>query len=242
MIENPCLLFIEAFMKVLEKDAEERGARRKKARAEATAFKDEGNTAFKSGDYEKAVDLYSKVCGTNYFTVYQHTKQPKLHLPCDLHITGGLKWSVTQEFFVQWQLMSLIIHICFFQGLDKLKDFKELWTNRAQAYIRLGKFTEALSDCDWAQRSDENYVKAYVLQAKAHLGLFEYDKAIEVYKQAKEIDSSKENMINGKHLFSCTSSLYRKDYLFHYNRYLEVENKTIIKNHQTYKWLLKWNV
>ena len=86
----------------------------------------------------------------------------------------------------------------FLQGLDKLKDFKELWTNRAQAYIRLGKFTEALNDCDWAQRVDENYVKAFVLQAKAHLGLLEYDKAIETYNQAKEIDKTKESMINGK--------------------------------------------
>ena len=49
-------------MKALEKDAQERSDRRKAAKAEATVYKDEGNAAFKSGDYEKAVDLYSQVC------------------------------------------------------------------------------------------------------------------------------------------------------------------------------------
>ena len=53
---------LEAFMKALEKDAQERSDRRKAAKAEATVYKDEGNAAFKSGDYEKAVDLYSQVC------------------------------------------------------------------------------------------------------------------------------------------------------------------------------------
>lgn len=84
------------------------------------------------------------------------------------------------------------------QGLDKLKDFRELWTNRAQAYMKLGKYSEALTDCDWAQRCDETYLKAYVLEAKAHLGLQEYDAAIAVYEKAMDIDKSKQNMLKGE--------------------------------------------
>lgn len=52
---------LEAFMKVLEKDAEERAVRKRLARTDAAVFKDEGNAAFKLGNYEHAVELYSKV-------------------------------------------------------------------------------------------------------------------------------------------------------------------------------------
>lgn len=54
-------LYVDQFLKALEKDAQERGDRKRQAKAEAMVFKDEGNAAFKSGDYHKAVDLYSQV-------------------------------------------------------------------------------------------------------------------------------------------------------------------------------------
>ena len=33
-----------------------------------------------------------------------------------------------------------------------MKDDTKLYTNRAQTYIKLGKYAEALVDCDWALR------------------------------------------------------------------------------------------
>ena len=37
-----------------------------------------------------------------------------------------------------------------FQGLDNIKDHLALWTNRAQAHIKLEKYAEAIEDCEWA--------------------------------------------------------------------------------------------
>lgn len=84
------------------------------------------------------------------------------------------------------------------QATNELRDYKEVWTNRAQAHIRLGKYQEAIGDCDWAQRCDENYVKAYVLEGKAYMGLKQFDKAIASYRKALKADKSKGALISGK--------------------------------------------
>ncbi|XP_078579764.1 tetratricopeptide repeat protein 12-like [Branchiostoma floridae x Branchiostoma japonicum] len=82
------------------------------------------------------------------------------------------------------------------QGLEKLKDFKELWTNRAQAYIKLGQYDEALSDCDWAMRCDDKYVKAYIHKGRALVAKKEYDKALETYQEALKVDPKQERTVN----------------------------------------------
>lgn len=50
-------------MQAIEKDAQERSERKRAAKGEATVYKDAGNEAFKSGDYLKAVELYTQVSG-----------------------------------------------------------------------------------------------------------------------------------------------------------------------------------
>jgi len=54
----------------------------------------------------------------------------------------------------------------------------------------------ALEDCRWALRVDEECLKAAVLQGKAHVGLKQYDTAIECYNKAKKIDPRKESVVN----------------------------------------------
>ena len=44
--------------------------------------------------------------------------------------------------------------------LDLAADVKVFYTNRALCRIRLAKFDEAIQDCDWALRLDENCPKA----------------------------------------------------------------------------------
>jgi hypothetical protein len=50
-----------AFMAAMEADANERYERRKLREKEAQVIKEQGNQAFKDGDFEKALDFYNQV-------------------------------------------------------------------------------------------------------------------------------------------------------------------------------------
>ncbi|XP_064601805.1 tetratricopeptide repeat protein 12-like isoform X1 [Liolophura sinensis] len=129
----------ELFMKAMEDDAKERAQRRKVNEKAATKLKEEGNEEFKSGNYEKAVELYSK-------------------------------------------------------ALNKHRDSHVLYTNRAMALIKLQKYQEALSDCDWALRAFPNATKAFVHQGKAYLALGNFDEARNSYKQGLQTDPKKKKV------------------------------------------------
>ncbi|XP_037697409.1 tetratricopeptide repeat protein 12 isoform X2 [Choloepus didactylus] len=74
------------------------------------------------------------------------------------------------------------------EGLEKLKDMKVLYTNRAQAYIKLGDYQKALVDCDWALKCDEKCTKAYFHMGKAHQALKSYSASRECYQKILEIN------------------------------------------------------
>ncbi|XP_034521669.1 tetratricopeptide repeat protein 12 isoform X6 [Ailuropoda melanoleuca] len=77
--------------------------------------------------------------------------------------------------------------VCYSEGLDKLKDMKVLYTNRAQAYLKLGDYQKAVVDCEWALKCDEKCTKAYFHMGKAHLALKNYSVARECYQKILEI-------------------------------------------------------
>uniref|UniRef100_A0A2R9CCP6 Tetratricopeptide repeat protein 12 n=1 Tax=Pan paniscus TaxID=9597 RepID=A0A2R9CCP6_PANPA len=80
------------------------------------------------------------------------------------------------------------------EGLEKLKDMKVLYTNRAQAYMKLEDYEKALVDCEWALKSfsfmqcDEKCTKAYFHMGKANLALKNYSVSRECYKKILEIN------------------------------------------------------
>ena len=51
----------EAFMEAMEVDAKDRFEKRKKREKESNIEKDLGNEQFKLGNYEKAIEYYTKV-------------------------------------------------------------------------------------------------------------------------------------------------------------------------------------
>lgn len=128
------------FMKIMEKDAEERRVRRIAKEKKATALKDKGNEAYAQEEYETAVKYYS-------------------------------------------------------DGLAELRDMQPLYTNRAQAYIKLGKYKEAISDCEWALKCNERCIKAYLHMGKAYLALKKYNESKNCFQKLLEIEPAREKMM-----------------------------------------------
>ncbi|KAK6173705.1 hypothetical protein SNE40_017111 [Patella caerulea] len=128
------------FMAVMERDAQERAERRQVNQKEADRLKLLGNTEFKNGNYEKALDYYN-------------------------------------------------------QAMEKIRDNQAIYTNRAQTKIKLGMYTEAITDCDWALRISSDCLKAHVHMGKAYLGLKNFIKARECFQQILTVDPKKSKMV-----------------------------------------------
>ncbi|XP_029302549.1 LOW QUALITY PROTEIN: tetratricopeptide repeat protein 12 [Cottoperca gobio] len=128
------------FMKIMERDAEDRRVQKIAKAEKATALQDKGNEAYAQRDYETAVKYYS-------------------------------------------------------DGLAELRDMQPLYTNRAQAYIKLGKYKEAISDCDWALKCDERCIKAYLHMGKAYLALKKYIESRNCFEKIVEIEPAREKMV-----------------------------------------------
>ncbi|XP_023823051.1 tetratricopeptide repeat protein 12 isoform X1 [Salvelinus sp. IW2-2015] len=80
-------------------------------------------------------------------------------------------------------------------GLDERRDMQPLYTNRAQSYIKLEKYKEAISDCEWALKCNDKCVKAYLHMGKAHLALENYNESRMCYQKILEIEPGREKML-----------------------------------------------
>ncbi|XP_077467723.1 tetratricopeptide repeat protein 12 [Stigmatopora argus] len=79
-------------------------------------------------------------------------------------------------------------------GLGELRDMQQLYTNRAQAYIKLGRCEDAISDCEWALKCNDKCIKAYVHMGKAYLGLKQYSASRMCFEKMAELDPQMEKM------------------------------------------------
>ncbi|NWT03248.1 TTC12 protein, partial [Mionectes macconnelli] len=84
------------------------------------------------------------------------------------------------------------------EGLEQLRDKQELYTNRAQAYLKIQEYEKAIGDCEWALKCNEKCIKAYFLMGKAHLALKHYPEARQCYEKILQVDPQKENLFKGK--------------------------------------------
>jgi len=63
-----------------------------------------------------------------------------------------------------------------------------LYTNRATAYLKLKAYSETLKDCDKCLELNPKFIKAYIKKGAVYFATQQYQKCIEVYTQALEID------------------------------------------------------
>ncbi|XP_064490703.1 tetratricopeptide repeat protein 12 isoform X3 [Pseudopipra pipra] len=80
------------------------------------------------------------------------------------------------------------------EGLRKLRDKQELYTNRAQAYLKIQEYEKAIGDCEWALKCNEKCIKAYFLMGKAHLALKHYPESRQCYEKMLQVDPQKESL------------------------------------------------
>ncbi|CAM4885913.1 unnamed protein product [Rotaria socialis] len=73
------------------------------------------------------------------------------------------------------------------QGLNAKKDYDILYTNRAQVYVKQGRYEDAINDCDWALKVTPTYIKAFVIRGKCFINLKEFDRAKDEFTQAEQI-------------------------------------------------------
>ena len=73
------------------------------------------------------------------------------------------------------------------EALDLVRDFKVLWTNRAICRMKMKRYEEAISDCDWALRLDQKCPKAITQTGHAHFELGRYDQSRKWYHKLRDI-------------------------------------------------------
>ena len=133
----------DAFMKIMEKDANERYERKKANQKLANEIKEKGNEQFKLKNYQKALDYYT-------------------------------------------------------EAIQTIRDNHILYTNRAQVYIIMEKYSEAIADCDWALKVDEKCIKAFIHKGRSLTYLKKFDEALIEFQNAIKCDPKKTDLINGK--------------------------------------------
>ncbi|XP_048837987.1 tetratricopeptide repeat protein 12 isoform X2 [Brienomyrus brachyistius] len=80
-------------------------------------------------------------------------------------------------------------------GLNALRDMEVLYTNRAQAFMKMKKYKEVINDSEWALKCNEKSIKAFVLMAGAHTALQEYTEARLCYQRVLDMEPGRAAMI-----------------------------------------------
>lgn len=63
----------------------------------------------------------------------------------------------------------------------------KMYSNRSTCLSKLGKYEEAILDCNKALEADENFLKVYLRRADCFMKLEKYEEAIRDYEKSKSL-------------------------------------------------------
>ena len=69
-----------------------------------------------------------------------------------------------------------------------------LYTNRATAYFKCGKFSESISDCNAALDVQPRHIKALLRRAACHMENEAFKEAVSDYEQALQIEPDEQGI------------------------------------------------
>ncbi|KAG8141635.1 hypothetical protein E2320_007222 [Naja naja] len=97
------------------------------------------------------------------------------------------------------------------EGLKKQKDMPALYTNRAQAYIKLQKYEKAIDDCSWALRARESYLKILKFDSQKEKLCKDCINEIDLEeKRLREEEAASEDLKTGKLTAVAVSEMLQK--------------------------------
>ncbi len=72
------------------------------------------------------------------------------------------------------------------------------WCNRAEGYMKVLSYNEAIKDCEKSIELDKEFMRAYLRKATCHLMLKQFPLALETYEKGLEINPSNLELVEGK--------------------------------------------
>merc|ERR1712013_94165 len=171
--------------------------------AAAMKEKEQGNAAYKSKNFTKAIGHYEAAIGLDPTEITFRSNLAAVHF--ELKKAEELAY-INPELAEQEKLKG---NDCFKKGewANAVKFYSEaikrnpkdakIYSNRAACYTKLNAFDLTIKDCDTSISMDPTFVKAYLRKANVLKAMGQAKNAMEVYSKAMELDPNSDEAKNG---------------------------------------------
>ncbi|XP_037072255.1 stress-induced-phosphoprotein 1-like [Pollicipes pollicipes] len=83
------------------------------------------------------------------------------------------------------------------EAIKRNPDNAKTYSNRAACYTKLASFDLGLKDCDACIKLDPTFIKGHIRKGTLLKGMHQFDRAMEAFQKAIELDENNQEAING---------------------------------------------